>query len=337
MMNYSDAYDCNSVLGDLGSAAVPPWSPSAINAYCTVILILSLAIIAGNCLVIFAVAKFRKLQNRTNAYIVSLAFSDISLAVLVLPLHLYESWNRRWGLPLWMCQVRVVVDTSMVHISVSSLCALAAERYLAVCHPFTHAKVTTRITTVIIALCWVVPIAIWVTYDASGRRYVGIEDMMYCLFQAGNCVYLLNQYDYYFPVTFVFLIPLTVIGITYGKIFATARRHALAIQALLDTEEQRKKNRDYLGNTKAARILGIVVACFVICWMPVNIAFVIDTVIDYEILSPVIAQVLSWLGYLNSMMNPILYYIFSQDFKIAFKTIFGCKTVTTDLGPVPTG
>ncbi|XP_041376819.1 5-hydroxytryptamine receptor 4-like [Gigantopelta aegis] len=174
MMNDSDAYDCNAVLGALGT-------------------------------------------SRTNAYIVSLAFSDIGLAVLVLPQHIYESWNRRWGLPLWMCQLRLTVDTCMVHISVSSLCALAAEGYLAVCHPFTYAKVTTRITAVIIALCWVVPIAIWVGYEVSDRRYTGIEDILYCLFQSGRCVYLLNKYDHLLSIVMVFFIPLTVIFITYGK------------------------------------------------------------------------------------------------------------------------
>ncbi|XP_041371602.1 octopamine receptor Oamb-like [Gigantopelta aegis] len=337
-MNDSGDYDCNAVLGAAGSTAVPPWSPAAIYAYCTMILILSLAVVAGNCLVIFAVAKFRKLQSRTNAYIVSLAFSDIGLAVLVLPLHLYESWNRWWDLPQWMCQARDVLESSMIHISIANLCAVAVERYLAVCHPFTHTKVTTRITAVIIVLCWLVPLAIWIIYDASGRRYVGIEDLRYCLFQAGNCVYLLNQYDYYVPSVTIVWVPMAVIFITYGKIFATARRHARAIQALPGGEERRKKNKDYLGNTKAARILGIVVACFVVCWTPVSLAFILDTEIGYGLVSPLVAQVLAWLGYLNSMMNPILYYIFSQDFKVAFKTIFGFKTATNqELGSMPTG
>ncbi|XP_041374083.1 trace amine-associated receptor 4-like [Gigantopelta aegis] len=328
MMNDSDDYDCNAVLGAPGSVEVPPWSPAAIYAYCLMILALTLAVIAGNSLVIFAVAKFRSLQSRTNAYIVSLAFSDIVLAVLVLPLHLYESWNRWWDLPPWMCQVRDVLESSMVNISVANLCAVAVERYLAVCHPFAHTKVTNRITAVIIALCWVVPLAMWTIYEGSGRRYLGIEDLRYCLFQAGKCVFLLNQYDYYFPSATIFWIPMALIFITYGKIFATARRHARAIQALPRTEEQRKKNKDYLGNTKAAKVLGIVVACFVVCWTPVSLAFILDTEIGYGLVSPVVAQVLAWLGYLNSMMNPILYYIFSQNFKIAFKTIFGFKTAT---------
>ncbi|XP_041376820.1 5-hydroxytryptamine receptor 4-like [Gigantopelta aegis] len=330
MVNGSEELDCEAAILELGTSVMQPWSVPGRYVYCSVSLTLSVAILFGNCLVIYAVVKFKKLQTRPNAYIVSLAFSDIALAVLLFPLHLYETWNMRWDLPVWMCKIRVVLEVGLIQVSMFNLCAVAIERYLSVCHPFKHQFISHRITGVIIALCWIIPSFTWIIYDLSGWHYLGIEFHMYCLNQAGKCIHLLNTDDNAIPSILFFLVPGFVIVVAYWKIFATARRHAREIRTLTQTQEQRKKNRDYLGNTKAAKVLGVVVACFFISWMPVNVTYKIDIDTNYELVPALLIDVLVWLGFANSMMNPIVYYIFSQDFKIAFKTIIGLKTVTME-------
>ena len=74
---------------------------------------------------------------------------------------------------------------------------------------------------------------------------------------------------------------------------------------------------------KAAKTLGIVMGVFCLCWVPffiTNVLFGIcgtDCVYRPEIIFPVF----TWLGYLNSGMNPIIYAMSMRDFRRAFAKI----------------
>ncbi|CAF2964434.1 unnamed protein product [Rotaria sp. Silwood2] len=84
----------------------------------------------------------------------------------------------------------------------------------------------------------------------------------------------------------------------------------------------RKKN-DIKRERKATKVLGVVMGCFILCWLPF---FIEETVcgIFHLTINEKIISVLTWLGYLNSMLNPVIYTIFAPDFRQAFgKILFG--------------
>lgn len=73
---------------------------------------------------------------------------------------------------------------------------------------------------------------------------------------------------------------------------------------------------------KAAKTLAIITGAFVVCWMPFFvIALILPICGEACEVSPVIISLFLWLGYFNSTLNPILYTIFNQDFRNAFKRI----------------
>ncbi|KAG5676331.1 hypothetical protein PVAND_006175 [Polypedilum vanderplanki] len=80
---------------------------------------------------------------------------------------------------------------------------------------------------------------------------------------------------------------------------------------------------------KAAKTLAIITGAFVVCWMPFFVIALILPICGEECeVSPVIISLFLWLGYFNSTLNPILYTIFNQDFRNAFKRILcGRKSV----------
>lgn len=72
---------------------------------------------------------------------------------------------------------------------------------------------------------------------------------------------------------------------------------------------------------KAAKTLAIITGAFVCCWLPFFIiAILLPTCTDCDI-SPLTMSVCLWLGYFNSTLNPIIYTIFSPEFRHAFKRI----------------
>lgn len=72
--------------------------------------------------------------------------------------------------------------------------------------------------------------------------------------------------------------------------------------------------------TKAAKTLAIIVGGFILCWLPFFTMYMIRAFCQLCI-EPLLFSILFWLGYCNSAINPLIYALFSKDFRIAFKTI----------------
>ncbi|XP_056145247.1 5-hydroxytryptamine receptor 1F [Lampris incognitus] len=76
---------------------------------------------------------------------------------------------------------------------------------------------------------------------------------------------------------------------------------------------------------KAASTLGLILGAFVICWLPFFVKEVIVNTCNSCNTSTEMADFLTWLGYLNSLINPLIYTVFNEDFKKAFQRLFRCN------------
>ncbi|XP_032295007.1 octopamine receptor Oamb isoform X2 [Drosophila virilis] len=72
--------------------------------------------------------------------------------------------------------------------------------------------------------------------------------------------------------------------------------------------------------TKAAKTLAIIVGMFIFCWFPFFTIYIIRPFCQ-DCVDPLLFSVLFWLGYCNSAVNPMIYALFSKDFRFAFKRI----------------
>ena len=81
-----------------------------------------------------------------------------------------------------------------------------------------------------------------------------------------------------------------------------------------------RKKIDIKRERKAIKTLGVVMGCFILCWLPY---FIEETVcgVFHLTINEKLFSVLTWLGYLNSMLNPVIYTIFAPDFRQAFGKI----------------
>ncbi|XP_030642643.1 5-hydroxytryptamine receptor 1F [Chanos chanos] len=76
---------------------------------------------------------------------------------------------------------------------------------------------------------------------------------------------------------------------------------------------------------KAATTLGLILGGFVICWLPFFIQEVITNTCSSCTPSRKLGNFLTWLGYFNSLVNPLIYTIFNEDFKKAFQKLVKCR------------
>ncbi|NXK97334.1 HRH1 protein, partial [Formicarius rufipectus] len=71
---------------------------------------------------------------------------------------------------------------------------------------------------------------------------------------------------------------------------------------------------------KAAKQLGVMMAAFMLCWIPYFVSFMVIAFHNCEQFSK-LHMVTIWLGYVNSTLNPFLYPLCNENFKTTFKKI----------------
>jgi len=73
---------------------------------------------------------------------------------------------------------------------------------------------------------------------------------------------------------------------------------------------------------RGVKVLGIILGCFTVCWTPFFVMYVVVQFCSNCNINPHIEMFITWLGYSNSAMNPIIYTVFNRDYQIALKRLF---------------
>uniref|UniRef100_A0A3Q0KF27 Putative biogenic amine (Dopamine) receptor n=1 Tax=Schistosoma mansoni TaxID=6183 RepID=A0A3Q0KF27_SCHMA len=83
---------------------------------------------------------------------------------------------------------------------------------------------------------------------------------------------------------------------------------------------QRRKRLVYDSEKKTVKTVALVVCCFVLCWLPFTISYLMEGACEY-IFSEAFNMGAGWIAYLNSMCNPFIYAFCNTKYAKAFKRL----------------
>lgn len=123
----------------------------AISISYLVIFVLSLI---GNSIVCQVIYRNKRLHTVTNTFIANLAFSDLFITLLNLPLHMVRHLAEDWPLGQFMCRLVNLTQTVFVYVSTFTMTVIAVDRYMVIVHPF-RPRMSVSIGLVVVAVIWV--------------------------------------------------------------------------------------------------------------------------------------------------------------------------------------
>lgn len=180
-----------------------------------VFMIVIFGTIVGNILVCVAVCLVRKLRRPSNYLIVSLAVSDLCVAIMVMPVAMVYDLLGTWPFGKVVCDFWVSSDVLSCAASILNLCMISVDRYYAITKPLEYGvKRTPKRMLFCVFIVWM------------GAAFISLPPVLIL----GNektdtsCSVSQNQ-GYQIYATFgSFYLPLTVMMVVYYKIFSAARK-----------------------------------------------------------------------------------------------------------------
>ena len=306
-----------------------------------VLCALIVSTLLGNTLVCTAVIKFRHLRSKvTNSFVISLAVSDLFVAVLVMP---WRAVSEVAGIWLFgrFCDTWIAFDIMCSTASILNLCIISMDRYWAISSPFKYErKMTRRFAFLMIGVAWTLSILIsfipvQLNWHRADNSTVNDPD---------DCNASLNRTYAISSSLISFYIPVVIMVGTYTRIFRIAQTQIRRISSLERAAGPRAPNHRHRASahdesslktsfkreTKVLKTLSIIMGVFVFCWLPF---FVLNCVVPFcdldklgepPCVSDTTFSIFVWFGWANSSLNPVIY-AFNADFRKAFSTILGCN------------
>lgn len=247
--------------------------------------------IIGNIFILIAISTNKKLKKNgtSNILIGNLAFSDLLLGLTVLPFSATADTFKKWFFGEIICEIWLSLDVLCCTASIWGLLMIAIDRYIATIHPIKYRQLKTnpKIAIIYISTSWFISLLISLgplfIYDlnsknnaekpkkqSSLKQIEGTKDHVCFLFNELSFVILSSIGSFYFP--------LFLMVVLYSKVVQKIHdlkkiRQQNKNQKVFLNEENKKRVKaitvdDKKREARTSKILIIIMASFVACWLP---------------------------------------------------------------------
>ena len=273
-------------------------------ALCTGFILSFVFIVVGNLLTIVLFAVNRRLRKRSLFLVINMAFADLMLGTVSLPIYIYsfgrnfQLWKGGWSISL--SSFYIIVDIFFSQASLISAASISGERFYAIYWPFKHRILSMRGYRIIIVAVWAMTLLITAVLSTS-----------HFLFSYKRSMY--SWMPYVMIITFI------ICGCNIG-IWRRFRLRNIASQ---------QQNRN-LQNKHLTKTLLFVSFLTLLSWLPLVIFNCLIYVFDFQIPWK-FYYLVNVINYSNSFVNPVVYALRIPEFREALVLCYLRKPATANI------
>uniref|UniRef100_A0A8C4XW95 G-protein coupled receptors family 1 profile domain-containing protein n=1 Tax=Gopherus evgoodei TaxID=1825980 RepID=A0A8C4XW95_9SAUR len=285
-----------------------------------ILTFIDLITLFGNTVVFICPVVEKRLRTATYMFIMSLAMADLLVACLVMPFSIIYEVTGMWLFGKLFCKVWISFDVMFCTASIVTLCFISLDRYLV--HPMSFPQ------------CIIMTCMVWVYSSLISFLPVmqGWNEIPGVDFDAGKeCIFVTNWTFAIVASALAFFVPFMIMCSMYFFIYRASRLKATRImsQSLeIHYHPNSKRQNNLQLENKATRTISIIISVFILCWLPYFVLNVWLAAKGTNSTSAVLVdafKIITWLGYCNSTINPMLYAFLNRDFQRALKKLFICR------------
>ncbi|XP_078353004.1 adenosine receptor A3-like [Oculina patagonica] len=289
-MNNISAINTSSKNATGSSVSVPSTAEGI--AWCSAFILASIFIVVGNLLVIILFAVNKKLRKKSLFLVVNMAFADLMLGALALPIYIYDIggyfklWTGGLSRSISLSYFFGIVDTIFTDTSLISAVFISSERFYAVYWPFKHRTLSMQAYRIVIIIAWVLAL---------------LDTAVY------NVLYWLVSYQFALNGWLSFFLALTLIMFVCNIGIWRKFRHK--------TFSSQQQNRDS-QNKRLTKTLLFVSILALLSWLPLTLMNYLIFIRNVQI--PVTYFYLIMLfTFSHSFVNPVVYALRIPEFREA--------------------
>ncbi|XP_036426836.1 green-sensitive opsin-3-like [Colossoma macropomum] len=290
-----------------------PWQFKLLAFYMFILICLGLPI---NGLTLVVTAQHKKLRQPLNFILVNLAVAGMIMVCFGFTITLTSAFNGYFVFGPAGCAIEGFMATLGGQVSLWSLVVLAIERYIVVCKPMgsfkfssTHALGGIGFTWLMAASCAVPPLVGWSRFIPEGVQCSCGPDY-YTLNPAYN-----NESFVIYMFSCHFIVPVTVIFFTYGRLVCTVKAAAASQQESASTQKAEKE---------VTRMVILMVLGFLVAWTPYASVAAWIFMNKGAAFTAQSMTVPAFFSKTSAIFNPIIYVVLNKQFRSCMLTTLFC-------------
>ncbi|XP_050415635.1 histamine H3 receptor [Patella vulgata] len=297
--------------------------------------------VVGNLLVIMSYIRDKQLRIVMNVYLLNLAIADFLIGIISMPLYAAYTVRDYWPFGKAFCKLFLINDYTMCNETVLLTLLISLDRLLLVKLGASYTvKETMKTAYIKIGISWILAFCIYgpaiISWDLV-RGYPLVEETECDVEFFDNFEYVLITAICEFFIPFILLVVFN--SIVYyeikkrGKVVPNSQR-PMSISTIHDqtrlsdksTQQSEKPSTKLITakrNLRAAKALGVLVVAFALCWGPFSIANILIAFCN-DCVNFHLYEITTYLLWLKSSINPLLYAFNSVRFRNNFAQLISC-------------
>ena len=262
-------------------------------AWCSAFTLEAVFIVVGNLLAIVLFAISKQLRKRSLFFIINMAFADLMLGAVFLPLYIYRLGGKYklWkstsyrSLYLFIFEFLPLIEIVSLQASLMSAALISVERFYAIYWPLKHRTQSMRKYPAAV-------LSVWTFATLNGTILLVVPFKEHVI--------------YFVQLLYALIVLFILCGVNIG-IWRKCHHVTIASQ---------QPNRAS-QNQRLTKTLLFVSTVAVLSWLPLIVVFFIINIYNAPILRNTLRRMATLLCYCNSFVNPIVYVLRIPEFRQA--------------------